>query len=78
MHPGGPRILDVVRDRLGLDELDLAASRDVLRAHGNCSSATVLVVLDELRRRAHAAGEHVVALAFGPGLTMYAVLLRRQ
>ena len=79
VHPGGPRILDVVRDRLGLDELDLAASREVLRAHGNCSSATVLVVLDELERTSPtAAGEHVVALAFGPGLTMYAVLLRRQ
>lgn len=79
VHPGGPRILDVVRDRLGLDESELAASRDVLRDHGNCSSATVLLVLDALaRQRSFAAGDPVVALAFGPGLTLYAVLLRQR
>ena len=77
VHPGGPRILDVVRDRLGLDEAELTVSRDVLRDHGNCSSATVLLVLEELqRRRRPEPGDHVVALAFGPGLTLYAVLLR--
>jgi predicted naringenin-chalcone synthase len=71
VHPGGPRILDVVGERLGLDEADLAASRTVLREHGNCSSATVLLVLDEL---ADVDGP-VVAMAFGPGLTLYAALL---
>src|SRR3954449_2667910 len=48
VHPGGPRILDVVRDELGLAEAQLAASRHVLAEHGNCSSATVLLVLEEL------------------------------
>src|SRR3954454_15514067 len=41
-HRGGPRILDVVRARLGREEAQLAASRRVLAEHGNCSSATVL------------------------------------
>ncbi len=76
VHPGGPRILDVVADRLGLAEDDLAASRRVLAEHGNCSSATLLLVLDELRRRPLAPGAPVVAMAFGPGLTLYACLLR--
>ncbi|MCU1607969.1 MAG: putative naringenin-chalcone synthase [Modestobacter sp.] len=71
VHPGGPRILDVVRDELGLSELQMTASRRVLAEHGNCSSATVLLVLDEL---ADVDGP-VVAMAFGPGLTLYAVLL---
>lgn len=72
IHPGGPRVIDVVGRRLGLAEEHLAVSRAVLREHGNCSSATVLLVLDELR----AAGVRtVVALAFGPGLTLYATLL---
>ncbi|MCW2677722.1 MAG: putative naringenin-chalcone synthase [Modestobacter sp.] len=71
VHPGGPRILDVVRDELGLSEVQMAASRRVLAEHGNCSSATVLLVLDEL---ADVEGP-VVAMAFGPGLTLYAVLL---
>jgi alkylresorcinol/alkylpyrone synthase len=73
VHPGGPRILDVVQARLGLSAADLAASRRVLAQHGNCSSPTVLMILEELRP---AAPQHVVALAFGPGLTLYAALLR--
>ncbi|MET8147462.1 type III polyketide synthase [Actinoplanes sp. NPDC049668] len=74
VHPGGPRILDVVQDRLGLPAEALAASREVLATRGNCSSPTVLLVLDALRRRP-APPRRVVLLAFGPGLTLYGVLL---
>jgi predicted naringenin-chalcone synthase len=74
VHPGGPRILDVVRDCLGLSEERMSPSRDALAAHGNCSSPTVLLVVDALRR-APTPPRHIVALAFGPGLTLYAVLL---
>ena len=76
VHPGGPRILDVVAAELRLDDADLAPARRVLDQHGNCSSPTVLVVLDELMaERPPPPGGHVVALAFGPGLTLYGVLL---
>ncbi|HYH25156.1 MAG TPA: type III polyketide synthase [Blastococcus sp.] len=71
VHPGGPRIIDVVRDQLGLREEQVGASRRVLAEHGNCSSATVLLVLQEL---ADVDGP-IVAMAFGPGLTLYAALL---
>ncbi|MGK5679574.1 type III polyketide synthase [Actinoplanes sp. URMC 104] len=74
IHPGGPKILDVVQEQLGLDDAALAASREVLSAYGNCSSPTVLLVLDELRRRA-SPPRRVVMLAFGPGLTLYGTLL---
>jgi alpha-pyrone synthase len=74
VHPGGPRILDVVQERLGLDAPALAASRGVLSAYGNCSSPTVLLVLDALRRAARPP-RRIVMLAFGPGLTLYATLL---
>jgi predicted naringenin-chalcone synthase len=77
VHPGGPRILDVVGDRLGLDDASLAASRRVLAEHGNCSSATALLVVDEIRRTEPLPpGGWMVALSFGPGLTLYAALLR--
>ncbi len=72
VHPGGPRILDVVQGRLGLPPGALDDSRAVLRGHGNCSSPTVLLVLDRIRRRQ---ARNVVLLAFGPGLTLYAALL---
>lgn len=76
IHPGGPRIVDVVADRLGLGEDEVADSRAVLAEHGNCSSATVLLILERLRRtRALRPGDRVIALAFGPGLTLYGQLL---
>jgi len=79
VHPGGPRILDVVEERLGLRPEHLAASRSVLRDYGNCSSATVLMVLDRLVASSQPSdGEHIVAMAFGPGLTLYATLLRAR
>jgi predicted naringenin-chalcone synthase len=77
VHPGGPRVLDAVAVALDLPEAALDASRDVLAEYGNCSSATVLMVLQELQRRGpFREGQLVVLLAFGPGLTLYAVLLR--
>jgi predicted naringenin-chalcone synthase len=74
VHPGGPKILDVVQEQVGLGDEAMAASRAVLSAYGNCSSPTVLLVLDALRRRP-APPQRVVMLAFGPGLTLYGVLL---
>jgi predicted naringenin-chalcone synthase len=79
VHPGGPRILDTVAERLDLPLDALDASRRVLAEHGNCSSATVLLVLDALRADGRPRpGHHAVALAFGPGLTLYAALLRAR
>ncbi len=74
VHPGGPKILDVVEHHLELPPDALAASRGVLSEYGNCSSPTVLLVLDALRRRP-VPPRNVVMLAFGPGLTLYVTLL---
>ena len=79
VHPGGPAILEVIAERVGLEDGALAESRSVLRDYGNCSSATVLLVLDRIRReRALLEGDPVVLMAFGPGLTLYAALLRHR
>jgi predicted naringenin-chalcone synthase len=74
VHPGGPRILDVVAHELELPPHALTESRAVLAEHGNCSSPTVLMILDAIMSRPDRA-ERVLMLAFGPGLTLYAALL---
>ncbi|MBW6456170.1 MAG: type III polyketide synthase [Trueperaceae bacterium] len=79
VHPGGRAIVDKVVAAMGLPEAAVAASRAVLRRAGNMSSATVLFVLRELMDRAlpgPEAGEPLVALAFGPGLTVDSALMR--
>jgi len=73
VHPGGRAIVDKVQDALGLNETQVASSRKILRDYGNMSSATVLFVLRDVmdRLRESDAGEQrVLAMAFGPGLTV--------
>ena len=67
VHPGGPRVLSCVEEALELAPSSLDASREVLAAHGNMSSATIFFILERLREQA--APLPCVAIAFGPGLT---------
>jgi predicted naringenin-chalcone synthase len=76
VHPGGPRILDVVGEQLGLGVEAVAPSRGVLAEHGNCSSPTVLLILERLLREDAPRDTPMVMMAFGPGLTLSAALLR--
>ncbi len=69
VHPGGKAILDRVVTALDLPPNSLDASRAVLRDYGNMSSATILFVLMELLASTEK-GEKVLAIAFGPGLTV--------
>ena len=73
IHPGGPRVLHSVVSGLGLPEDAAVVSRAVLAEHGNMSSPTVLFILHRLQQRQ--APTPYVALAFGPGLVVEAVVL---
>jgi prepilin-type processing-associated H-X9-DG protein len=73
IHPGGPRILDSCVAALALDGDAVAPARDVLSRYGNMSSATILFLLDRLKQES--LDGPVVAIGFGPGLTIEAMLL---
>lgn len=66
VHAGGRSILDAVGSALALPPEALSASRGVLAAFGNMSSATLMFVLARLLQGPSI--ERGVALAFGPGL----------
>ncbi|MBA3534497.1 MAG: type III polyketide synthase, partial [Ardenticatenales bacterium] len=77
IHPGGSRILDHLQESLDLDDEAMEPSYTVLRECGNMSSPTILFVLDNIQQtRSPQPGEHGIIMAFGPGLTMEAALLR--
>jgi predicted naringenin-chalcone synthase len=79
IHPGGPRIIDRVREVLELSDAQVQASRDVLFARGNMSSATLPHIWQRmLDDRAVRRGTPVASLAFGPGLTMCGALLEKR
>jgi predicted naringenin-chalcone synthase len=79
VHPGGPKIIDRVREVLELSDAQVQTSRDVLFDHGNMSSATVPHIWMRIIADANVApGTPVVSLAFGPGLTVCGALFRKQ
>ncbi len=76
-HPGGPKVIDALRDTLGLTDHDLALTRASLARIGNLSSASVLHVLaDTLRERPPTPGRYGLLMALGPGFCSELVLLR--
>ena len=72
IHPGGKGIIDVLEEVYELTEEQTSPSRSVLNNYGNMSSATILFVLDHMRKQLHneqAEQLSGIALAFGPGLS---------
>lgn len=78
VHPGGPKIIDRVRDVLELSDEQVQTSRDVLFDHGNMSSATLPHVWKRLVEQPEVEpGTLILSLAFGPGLTVCGGLFRK-
>lgn len=79
IHPGGPKIIDRVREILELSDEQVQTSRDVLFDHGNMSSATLPHVWMRIVGDSRVPpGTLIVSLAFGPGLTVCGGLFRKQ
>lgn len=77
LHPGGRAILDALQQGLNLSDEEMEPSRNILKNYGNMSSASILFVMKELlTTQTIQKGEHVCAIAFGPGLTMEAAFLK--
>ena len=78
VHPGGPRVIEETAEALGLTDEQTRHSREILRTRGNMSSTTIphiwAAVADD---RAVAPGTLVASVAFGPGLTAVASLMRK-
>lgn len=76
LHPGGVKILEACEKALGITHQQNAISYHVLKEYGNMSSVTILFVLKEfmfnLTRKQ--TGKKMLVCAFGPGLTMEAMV----
>ena len=79
VHPGGPRIIDRVREMLELDDTQVRASTEVLYAYGNMSSATLPHIWQRvLDDDTVPSGTLIPSLAFGPGLTVCGALFEKR
>lgn len=72
-HPGGAKVIDALEEVFGLTPGDMTDTREVLRAYGNMSAATVLFVLDRALRRG-VRGRQLLS-SLGPGFTAAFALL---
>ncbi len=74
-HPGGKKIVQTVEELFGAMGKNIDDTREVLRAYGNMSSATVLYVLERFLEKNIQEGEQGLMLSFGPGFSAQRVLL---
>ena len=76
VHPGGIQILKKVEQAFGIFPDQNKHAYDVLNKFGNMSSATILFVLSALMDDKAMKGD-VLAMGFGPGLTLETLLLEK-
>lgn len=76
-HPGGPKVIQAIETGLGLSDHALDLSRESLRAVGNLSSSSVLLILEEtLSRFQPEPGAYGLLMAMGPAFCAELVLLQ--
>lgn len=79
VHPSDPWVIDRVIDVLMLRDEQLSASRGVLREEGNMLSATLPHIwMRLLADPTIGRGTLIPSIAFGPGLTLWGVLLEKR
>jgi predicted naringenin-chalcone synthase len=76
IHPGGKQILQKVEEAFGIEKSQNLPSHETLKSFGNMSSATILFVLKKWLIDAHPKGD-ILAMGFGPGLTLETLLLEK-
>lgn len=77
IHPGGKKILEVIKDELEIKKEKCQQSFDVLAEYGNMSSPSVLFVLKKIIQdlQNDLSSKRILSFAFGPGLTMESMVL---
>ncbi len=75
-HPGGPKVLTAMQEALDLPDNALEVSWRSLREIGNLSSASVLLVLQDVMAQPPDPGDYGLMIAMGPGFCSELVLLR--
>lgn len=76
LHSGGDKVINEIKNKIGLDEEKLKFTRRVLAQCGNLSSPTVWFVLNEMQQHGLEKDKWLVMLAFGAGLVAHAMLIR--
>jgi predicted naringenin-chalcone synthase len=74
IHPGGPKIVELVQEVLALTDDQIKYSKKILSTRGNMSSATLPHVWDQILL--NESKQYVCSVAFGPGLTITGAIFK--
>lgn len=78
IHPGGPKIIELLERTLSLSKWQTALSEEILFKYGNMSSATLPHIWEAiLASNEYPVGSLVIGLGFGPGLNIGGVVLKK-
>lgn len=76
LHAGGEKIIDAIKNKIGLSENQISESRNILAEYGNMSSASVWFVLRKILDAGIKPRDWCIMISFGAGLSAYSFLLR--
>jgi alkylresorcinol/alkylpyrone synthase len=77
VHPGGPRILEALQKAMAVDNELVQWSWQSMQEFGNTSSAAIFDVIARYMRDDEAPRGWGIVLAFGPGVSIELLLVRR-
>lgn len=78
LHAGGENVINSVKTGLGLSEEQVKWARAVLSEYGNMSSPSALFALKKIMEGAIAPEEIGIIIAFGAGMSAYAMLFKKS
>jgi predicted naringenin-chalcone synthase len=78
IHPGGMKILQACENALNIKPEQNQYSHHIMQNYGNMSSVTTIFVLNEIlsAMSPENQGDNILALTFGPGVTVESVRLK--
>ncbi len=77
VHPGGPKIIELVEKVLKLTDNQVKHSKAILKTRGNMSSATIPHIWNEIvKDKDIKSNTYIATVAFGPGLTITGMILK--
>lgn len=77
LHAGGENVINSVKAGLGLTEEQVRWAREVLGEYGNMSSPSAIFTLNKIIDGGIAPGELGIIVAFGAGMSAYAMLFKK-
>ncbi|NCN86649.1 hypothetical protein GW932_02355 [archaeon] len=78
IHPGGPKIIEKIKEQYNLDEKYFENSQNLIYNNGNPSSTSCPILWKEIiEDKKIKPNQKIITMGFGPGLTLEGLILKK-